>query len=80
MRRRPANHEALGVFAAGYAGQRAEAQAAEFGHPAMQQGTIRVPAEAVRGMFAEGAFRPRAIRDETAHERGMADMLRRRQH
>ena len=46
----------------------------------MQQGTIRVPAEAVRGMFAEGAFRPRAIRDETAHERGMADMLRRRQH
>ena len=49
----------------------------------MQQGTIRVPAEAVRGMFAEGAFRqgrqaPRAIRDETAQERYMA--VRTRQH
>ncbi len=58
-RRRPPDMSEVGRFAAGYAGQAAEAQQAEFGpaYDVDDQGFIRVPAEAVRGLFESGAFR-----------------------
>ena len=70
-----ASSSAVDIFASGYAGQQARAQQSELGRPATQQGTVRVPREAVAGLFQQGAFRDPLALGMSPHQADQRHML-----